>query len=245
MIRKYYLCRTDHHNKFWQYEIDGNSVKFTWGRVGGTSDTTTTLCKNEADAQRLAERKANEKTRPRAHGTYVETDPKELAEEEAVADKLGAQYKILSTVWVAQDQRRLTVKPECAPGLFAYAKVQQSWNKEITHLLLNKTEAFELYDVIADGNALVYRSRRLAQANFAEGVRFALRRVLEAVATVLRRKMGDLGGRVLFADGPAQSTETMPVLDEQEVSSIAQETGVAREVVSSFGRLGRKLAIDF
>ena len=36
-MKTIYINNKDHHNKFWQYEIIGNKVKYSWGRIGGST----------------------------------------------------------------------------------------------------------------------------------------------------------------------------------------------------------------
>jgi predicted DNA-binding WGR domain protein len=33
-----YIHNGDAHNKFWSYDVKGNSVHVKWGRIGGSSD---------------------------------------------------------------------------------------------------------------------------------------------------------------------------------------------------------------
>ena len=61
--KHYYTNTTAGHNKFWEYEVTGNRIKFRWGRIGTQGQTTEKTSSSNYGANRYAQTVANSKVR--------------------------------------------------------------------------------------------------------------------------------------------------------------------------------------
>ncbi len=61
--KHYYTNTTPGHNKFWEYEVTGNRIKFRWGRIGTQGQTTEKTSSSNYGASRYAQTVANSKLR--------------------------------------------------------------------------------------------------------------------------------------------------------------------------------------
>lgn len=210
-------CTESKSNKFWQYEISGNEVTVTWGRVGGTSDTKTYNFSSEYEVSDFVDSKIKEKMKKK----YKETNQTAIKEEAQTAKALGIQNKIARILWVDRKDTRLTQISSYDPNRWIYVEVMNSWSKEMTRLLLSKKESMVLDTITESGQNITFgeaspiitgATRMLVNGkyrdvadmvNFVKVVRDLLKKLAQQVADVLKTvKFGAVGARKLFDDEP-------------------------------------------
>jgi predicted DNA-binding WGR domain protein len=245
---KYYLCKSAQHNKYYRTERDGLKLTLSWGRVGGSSAEQVLDFATESELEKFLAKKLKDKLRPRKEGQYVETQIGELRQEEEVAKTLGQQYKISRFEFVdLQLSKKKPFGPQVDAGTlkilqnydankFVYAEVMNSWTKDITHLVINKDQAWQLKSIAESkaGGTMAFDRRWDVENKLVAGVRMVLKRIAASVIAALK-KFGDLGGRRLGDDdGPSTSSNF-------DWGSLEAETGASKQVLQKFGNLGSRV----
>jgi len=252
MPGKKLVCKSDQHNKFWEYDISGLTVTIKWGRIGGGTEQQVKTFDSASELNDFVAKKMREKMKK----GYVETTSEELREDVKVAETMGFRYKISKLQFVKVSDAsletvstdlvtgikhvgslhdgdvKLTFLPAYDPKQYIYAQVLDSWSKEVTTLLLNKVTSC-VFDQRITHEAYVVGTRRWAlPSSFAKqnalvaGVRLAIKKLTAAVVeTYQRLQLGVMGARVLDDSQFAEN------LDMQE---LANSTGATNEAVSSF-----------
>ena len=262
MLGKKLVCQTDQHNKVWQYDVSGLTVTFKWGRIGGGSEQQVKTFDSASDMHEFIDKKVREKMKK----GYVETTSEELREDVKVAETMGFRYKISKLQFVEMTDARgdegqegapagdfyendvkLTFLPTYDHKQWIYAQILDSWSKNTTFLLLNKTLSYVFYPLVQYFNPLVppvspafvvgtkeaavgrptsFNGGLSIHSSLVAGVRLAIKKLTAAVVeTYQRLQLGVVGARVL---DDFQFTEN---LDMQE---LANSAGATSEAVSSF-----------
>jgi len=246
---KYYLCKSAQHNKYYRTERDGKKLTLSWGRVGGSSAEQVLDFATESELDEFLAKKLKDKLRPRKEGQYVETQQGELRQEEEVAKTLGQQYKISRFEFVdLQLSKKKPFGPQVDAGTlkilqnydankFVYAEVMNSWSKDVTHLVINKDQAWQLKSIAESkaGGTMAFDRRWDVENKLVAGVRMVLKRIAASVIAALK-KFGDLGGRRLGDDdGPSTTSSNF------DWGSLEAETGASKQVLQKFGNLGSRI----
>jgi len=228
-----FLCQVDSSNKFWSYEIRGNSVYVKWGRMGGSSQDQTQAFGSSYERDKFIDSKVKEKTRK----GYRQVDDKELKKEEKVANLLGHTHKISKMEWVDLRNDRLKIIKEYDSRKYVFVEILNSWSKDTAYLLLSKEEQFTLYGPEIGKTEITFsRKDNWAPGDFVAGIREALRGLAAQVAEVLV-KFGAVGVRNLTGETTASTVD---------LSSIRKSvgSGVSDDILVKFAALGaRKLEI--
>jgi len=235
---KMLVCKEGSSNKFWSYEIDGLSVTVKWGRVGLDGQSKDFDFRSRYELDGFVQRKMREKQ----DKGYKEATQNELAQEVQIAKTLGAQHKInrVEYVGLRKDKNfvgrggRLNLLLNYDPSQWIYVEVMNSWSKEVSHIVLNKTEEYEVLGLAENKEVrrIDFENLGRPRRDFVEGIRLAIRRIAVAVVAALKR-FGDLGSRSLDGD----VTDAGPRFSE----AVEEETGASRQVVSKFAALGARV----
>ena len=243
--RKVFICKEAQHNKIWEYKIEGLKVTISWGRVGGSMATKIETFASRAELDEFVAKKVKDKTRARKEGQYNESNGLELQQEKEVAQALGHQHKIRRVEWVDLKQGKdglpgsLRILNNYDPKRWVYAEVLNSWSKDVTHIVLNKEQAFEIRAMAEEKGSGKIQFDRMdtPQSNFVEGIRLAIRKMAQAVVAAIRT-FADVGGRSLDGevDAPSKAFDSL---------SYANSTGTSLQVINKFAGLGsRTLDLD-
>jgi len=233
---KMYVCKEGSSNKYWSYDVDGLTVTVKWGRVGLDGQSKDF---DFSDRYQL-DRFINRRVREQLGKGYKEIDRPGLAQEVQIAKTLGAQHKINRIEYVALKKNKafnggqFNLLLNYDPSQWVYVEVMNSWTKEVSHIVLNKAEEYEVVGLAEDKAArkVVFGDFRSPRRDFVEGIRLAIRRIAVAVMAALKR-FGDLGSRTL---GDEVTSSSGPQFEE-----VAEETGASRQVISKFAGLGARI----
>jgi len=233
-----YLCQEKQHNKTWEYKIVGLTVTVKYGRVGSTMKTQVKNFGSSSARDAFIAKKIRDKTNPKKG--YVLVDEKKAKQEAQTAKMLGIQYKISRMEFVSHKGRKLTRISNYDPKKYVYVEILNSWKKDITRLLLSKTESFLITGGVTEANrSITYGSKIPTSGRFVEGVRGVLRRLSEQLVEVIKTiKFAAVGARKLFDDedddsSPQQFTQEFSLVFDQVDSA-----GVDKAVVSRFASMG-------
>lgn len=237
MAEVIYICKTAQHNKFWSYEIQSDpsyTVLVRWGRLGLDGQSQTQSFSSRAAMQAFIDSKIKEKVKK----GYAQSTKEEHKKEEETAKKLGWQYKISRLLFVEKRAGDLELKQLSSydPNKHIYVEILNSWTKEVTHLVLNKTEAFTIKDVIEVDKTIQYGSTNdWTVSQFVSAVRDILRSLAAKVvaATV---KFAAMGARKLDL---GDDEEDSPVV--QELAEMVADTTMSKQVISKFASLGGRV----
>lgn len=240
-----YVCEGAQHNKFWQYTLDGNTVVYEYGRIGGSSQTQTKTHPTPAAARRQAEQKAYKKMNPSGgKEPYVLVDAEALAEKTETAQALGQQYKINNLQFIElKDGNSYDFGDgyDSAQGVFV--EILNSWTKEKFYLRVTRTEADQYHSATYGNTSVQVGSSRFSpEANFVQGVRTVLQRLMEQIAVAIETvTLGAVGHRTLdLGDGLSATAAPTKAQMEQVVKSVASSTGVAPQAVAKLAALGAR-----
>lgn len=231
---KLYVNKKGSSNKFWSYEVDGLTVIVRWGRVGLKGQKKDFNFDTRDELDDFLKRRVREQT---SEG-YKEVSQGDLAEEVQVAKTMGAQHKInrIEYVGLRKDKDgggRLNLLLNYDPSQWVYVEIMNSWTKDVSHIVLNKTEEFEIVGLAENRETrkIEFGDTVYPRRDFINGIRLALRRIAAAVVAALKR-FGDLGSRSLDGGETAPSTS---------FDDVEQETGASKQVVSRFAALGARI----
>lgn len=227
-----YLCQTDQHNKFWQYEVNGNSVHIKWGRVGGTEDEQTKEFGSPAEMQKFI----NKKVRGKEKKGYEKVTEEKLKKEEKTAKALGAQHKIKRMLWTNMKGNTLQQLDQYDPNKYVYVEILNSWSKKVTRLILAKDDTYMVKGGVSESSRnITFESKtKLGYSSFASAVRDVLKEMSEVVAEALKSvKFAAMGSRDLFGE-----SEAAP--DVQAALADIDTSGFDSSVVSKFASLGAR-----
>lgn len=235
MSKVTYHCAEDQHNKFWEYEITGNSVWVHWGRVGGTEDEQTKSFSSSYEVTEFITKKVREKVKK----GYKQVTQQAIKKEVKTAQAIGAQNKISKMLWVSRKDNLLSKIDAYDPKQYVYVEVMNSWSKKVTRLLLQKETTW-----MVNGESISEMGRdisvggltKLGYSGFAEAVRSVLKEMAEVVSAALQTvKFGAAGVRDLFGDG------TAPVAKEyQDALASIDTANFDMSVINRFASLGAR-----
>lgn len=235
-----YINKTKQSNKFWEYDINGMSVTVRYGRVGRKAQAKTHNFGSSYDRDIFISKIVKQKEKK----GYVLSSKKALKEEIVTAKLLGTQYKISRMEFVSQKGRKLTRINNYDPKKWVYVEVLNSWKKDITRLLLSKTESFLITGGVTEaGRTITYGTKKSGQgSSFIGGVRSVLRRLSEQLVEVIKTvKFAAMGSRKLFDDDdetgadPSYAASMSLVLDQVDTA------GIDTSVVSRFASVGARV----
>ena len=232
-----FINKIDQSNKFWRYTaLDGNAVKIEWGRIGLSGQSQVKNFGSNWERQSYIDKMVSEKL---GKG-YEESSEDGLKAEVKTAQTLGHKNKIKRMEWVDLKGRTLSILNAYDPKRYIYVEVLDSWSKEVTRLLISRTENWEIRGSISESSRRISFNDRGAvfgeKVKFVEAVRQKLKDlaivVTEAIKTI---KFAAVGARNLFDDEGTEAPEATPVFD-----NIAASSGLDRRVVSKFAALGQR-----
>jgi predicted DNA-binding WGR domain protein len=233
-----YHNKTQQSNKYWEYTINGNTVIVKWGRVGGKGQTKTHRLGSSYEAQS----KVNSLIKSKLKKGYTLSDEKEMKEETKTARMLGIQYKISRMLFVSQKGNKLTQISQYDPKKYVYVEILNSWKKDITRLLLTKTDSYLITGGVTESNrTITYGHKTSTSGRFVNGVRGVLRRLSEQLVEVIKTiKFAAVGARKLFDD---DDDDSAPLQTQTLNLALAQvdSTGVDTAVVSKFASMGARV----
>jgi predicted DNA-binding WGR domain protein len=239
MATKTFINKTKQSNKFWEYTVNGNSVTVAYGRVGRAPQDKTHNFSSSYERDAFISKIVQSKIKK----GYVESTAKELKEEAVTARQLGTQYKISRMLFVGQKGRKLTRINNYDPKKYVYVEILNSWKKDITRLLLSKTESFIISGGVTEaGRTITYGNKSNTSGSFVNAVRGVLRRLSEQLVEVVKTvKFAAMGARKLFDDdededqSPEYANSMALVLDQVDCS------GFDSKVVSRFASMGARV----
>jgi predicted DNA-binding WGR domain protein len=247
--KKLLICTTKQHNKFWQYEVKGNTVNVKWGRVGGAEDSDSKTFPSEALMESFISKKMREKQKK----GYVETNENQLKEQVQVARALGTQYKIRRLEFVKQVGTKGKVNAkggvlsrmlEYDPDEWIYAEILNSWSKDVTYILLNKDAAYQIeaggYAENKQKRTIEYDQLSTPDSNFVKGLRAQLKLLSAKVAKVAKKVVG-LGKRLIMGAVAQQDGEEPETQEDPTVAELAEESGSSSQVVNKLVGLGSRI----
>jgi hypothetical protein len=132
----------------------------------------------------------------------------------------------------------LTKIPDYDPSSYVYVEVLNSWDKEITRLLLSKTESFHVNGGTSEeGNKIRFAALvSYHNRDFVQAIRNILKKLSAKVIEVIKTvKFGAMGVRNLFDDDSESNKDLTTVCNAIDMS------GVNRQVVSRFAALGSRV----
>lgn len=233
MAEVIYICNADQSNKFWSYELSGNSVTTKWGRIGGTSDDNTKKFGSPMAAQKFIDTKVREKEKK----GYKLASKEKLKEEVSTANALGVQNKIKEIKWVSKKGNELNQLNSYDPKQYVYVEVLNSWSKDITRLLLSRDQTWMVDGGVSMSGGTITCNKIYEltyEHTFASAVRDLLKKMATTVATALKSvKFGALGVRSIFDD---ESETPTPVV--QEALNTIDSAGFEPGVIRKFAALG-------
>ena len=230
-----FINNVDHHNKFWSYEQTGSSVRYEWGRIGGSSESQT----KEYSSVNGANSEIASKLKDKMKKGYKEATEEKLADETETAKMLGAQYKISKVLWVEKSDKALHQLNEYNPHHHVFVEIMNSWSKDVTHFVLNKSETFVVNDATI-GQAITYSSLR-ASSN-SDSVVGAIRNMLRKIARTIQVatvKFAAAGVRVLSIGDDEE--DNMPTPDIMSALRKDMGNSASDQVVIKFAALGARV----
>lgn len=237
MAEVVYICSEKQHNKFWSYEVKPNNhVTVKYGRVGEPGKTEEYDFGSASEAQNFIDKKVREKTGPRKGYKLASKD--KLAEESDIAQTIGTRNKIKRTEWVSKRGDDLRLIDNYDPKQYVYVEVLNSWTKEMTRLLLSKTQTWIIQGGVTEADRVISMNtlREVSGSHpFSEGVRKLLKKMAEVVAEALKTvKFGAMGARSLFDDEGTAAPEVATALAAIDTSGF--ESGV----INKFAAMGSR-----
>jgi predicted DNA-binding WGR domain protein len=227
-----YINNEEQHNKFWQYEVNGNTVNIEYGRIGGTSQTQTKQFNSSSEVQEFIDKKVREKEKKK----YKLSSQDGLNQETKTANTLGTQHKIKRMLWVSMAGDTLTEISKYDPNQYVYVEILNSWSKKLTRLILSQDDTYMVTGPISEsGQNINYSTKqKLGFSSFATAVRQILNDMSLTVAEVLKTVKFAAGGvRNLFDD--EDSAESINLYEKVNTSSFD------RQVVSKFAAMGSRV----
>jgi len=242
MAKHNYVCQEDHHNKSWSYEeIGSDQVRIQWGRVGETGQEQIKDFGSQSARDRFIDKKVAEKE---AKGYKLVTS-EQLQQEVKTAQELGTQNKIGRIQWVSRMGNNLTFIGNYDPTRYVYVEILNSWTKETTRLLLNKTDSLILEgEIQEEGRKIKFGRADVASGEghkFVEAVRAYLKRLYSKVKEVMSVKFAAIGARKLNLGDDEDENEQSVAPVMQEVYSTVAEAGASQQVVAKFAALGHRV----
>ena len=236
---KIFICSEQQHNKFWGYKIAGNNVVCKWGRVGSTEKEKSFSFPSRYSLDSYLDSKIAEKEKK----GYKEVSKEKLKEESEISQSLGIQNKIKKLLFVSKKGSSLTQINDYDPNQYVYVEILNSWKKDITRLLLSRTESFKILNGISEDTQrrkLTFNNNDLVAINgdrdFVAAVRSILMKMSQVVAEIMRTvKIGAVGVRNLFDD---DNNVTQP--DLQEAFTHIDTSGFDSSVIRKFASMGNR-----
>jgi len=232
-MKTIYINNKDHHNKFCQYEIIGNKVKYSWGRIGGSTVEKIISYNSLYDLQstlyKIIEQKKDK--------GYQESSKEKLQEENNVAQNLGIQNKIDGILWVDKKNNILNQIDQYDSNKYVYVEILNSWKKERIRLLLSKTDSFKIVGGTTETNRNIYFNDIISinrNDKFIVTVRSVLMKMSEIIVQTLKTvKFGAVGIRNLFEDNNFNQSveETLRNVDR---------SGFDNSVIMKFASMGNR-----
>lgn len=234
-----YINNENQSNKFWSYSLTGTTVVCKWGRIGNDPDKVTKTFPSIPAANKFIQQKIKEKERK----GYKLVTKEKLNDEVSTAKELGVRNKVKTMLFCSKSGNKLTELGGYDPEQYVYVEVLDSWNKNMTRLLLSKTETWTI-----DSNSSFIKTGKTISANklnrisdgdtFAVAVRGILKRMSAQVVQILKSvKFAAMGVRNLFDDDDTQST---PSVDVQEALKTIDSSGFDPSVISKFASMGAR-----
>lgn len=234
MAEEIYVCKEGSSNKFWSHTITGNSVLIKWGRLGLAGESQVKEFPTASALQRFLDGKIKEKVKK----GYTKTTMEEKKAEEKTAQQLGHQYKINLIKWVEKRDNRLIELLNYDSKQFVYVEVLNSWSKEVTRLLLNKKDSWQIEGVAFSNREIEFEDiRQIGSTNFVVAIRDVLKKMFAKVA-VVAVKFAAVGARLLDL-GNDEEVEASPQV--AEIYTAVQDTTVSKQVVAVFAAMGNRV----
>lgn len=104
---KMWVCQEDKHNKWWTYEISGNSVTTKFGRIGQTGQSSTKSFPHQYERDKYAQDKLREKT---AKG-YNPVSKEQFDLLRLQAEMMGTGNKVEQTLLLIESGDKLFAMP--------------------------------------------------------------------------------------------------------------------------------------
>lgn len=241
-----YINNEDAHNKFWQYDVNGDTVTIKWGRIGSTPQEST---------MKFNQSHIDKKVREKLKKGYKLQDEDTLKKESIIANSLGFQNKISTIKWVKYDfnDNSMVELGQYNPEHWVYAEVLNSWTKKVTYLLLNKHETFSLdrgnntavesADQIESmvnhvQNNRFIKARRLNYSSFANAVRESIKDMAAQVNIVVS-KFCSIGARKLFDDCGTPNAVNIETA-VSDISTQVNTSGFEKKAIVKFMSLGSR-----
>ena len=225
-------------NKQWEYTINGLSVYFEWGRIGGTLDNMTKTFGSSHELQAALQKLIRDKEKK----GYKLTNKVEMKAETKTAKELGVENKISRLQWVGLKGKTLNLLHAYDPSQWIYVEVMNSYRKDaaITRLLMNRTETWVLSGAISEFNRKITFGQKeevYGQAvRFANAVRTKLKELANTITESIKQqtvKFAALGHRSLFDDDK-------PTAESNDLLAQLPVSGCDLGVVSKFAALGQR-----
>ena len=244
---RYFICQGAQHNKFWKYVIEGSTVTYSHGRIGGHTTVDSKTYGTPIEAKREANKKANKKMKPGSSKVpYTESTEERLGEETQVADALGNRHKIQELHFIedrSKNKIKLTKNAGYDSDQGVLVKIMDSWSKEEFYLIVAKgyDRQFSICSVTKNGLMASVSKPTYAKSNFVQGIRTALMQmqkvVMEALGAVT---FAAVGLREIEVDGNMAATAQLTmdrVIDDLAISAPA----ISSQVIGQFASLGDRM----
>jgi predicted DNA-binding WGR domain protein len=232
-----YISTDDKSNKIWSYEIDGTSVTIRFGRIGGHITTQEKDFPNETKMWNFINKKVAEKTADKPGKRYKQVTDEKVQEETETAQDIGHQNKIVRTLFVRKDKKRLHELKAYDPDHFVMVEMMNSWSKERMIFLLSKKQSYELHGLTSKltfGNAY-----EVGEFGVVAGIKKYLNRLVGKIKKVMNITIAALTERSLDLGDEDEAAFKVSLVNDDFVKKVG-EAGVSNQVVETFASLGER-----
>jgi predicted DNA-binding WGR domain protein len=230
-------CKEGSSNKFWSYEVDGNTVNIEYGRVGGR----TTKDKKSFPTTYARDRFIDKKVREKKRKNYNEIDETEKVKETTLAEGLGTRDKVMdiSFVKISKVGKRIKLQDigDYDPEGYIFVKLINSWNKTESFMLVSE---HDISVSLVPSSPGTYYERALSSAKSTAIVQY-LNDILSKFEEIVTASFGSLGGRALDDDSLGQVVDSYKQNEGSEISD--NVLGKIASMAGNFGSLGGR-ALD-
>lgn len=225
-------------NKFWSYELDGTSITVRWGRVGASSPRSKV---HSFDSSHERDKFITKLVAEKIRNGYKEVTQEKLKDEIETAKELGIWNKISKMIFVAKNSdSELSKLDQYDPAQYILVEILNSRSKDITRLLLSKTETWLIQGGITlfEQTIGVNGMQKLPyDHSFSSAVRNHLKRLSKKIVEVLKTVgFAAVGVRNLFDDEAEASTPAQ--INFKSAMSQVDTTGFDGSVIVTFAAMG-------
>lgn len=239
-----YISKDGSSNKLWSYEITNESkgtVVFRFGRIGSHITEAPKTFGDRYSMQKEINKKVAEKTADVEGKRYKLVDENKVQEETEIAQDIGVQNRILRTLFVRRNElgpnrNKLTELPKYSSDDYVLVEIINSWDKKLTHFLLNKNTSAEIIGLKSD---LRFERTTVPDNDFVSGVRRYLKKLVEKVRQVVAScTIASMASRDLDL-GNDEDDFKAPEVTEEFVKKVGDKN-VSNQVLTAFASLGAR-----